>query len=86
MKDFYNLLNQKIQAELLTVDLERCEISIEESIKMIRYLENCLSELRDYFLAIESLSIQDEIVFFKEIKPEILGLLLYFNNIRNDMC
>lgn len=83
MKDFYPRLSEKIQAELLNIDVERCDISIEESVKMVKFFENCLSELRDYFLILKSISVQDEIVFFKEMKPEVLGLLLYFNKIHN---
>jgi hypothetical protein len=83
MNDFYTRLSKKIQAELIQVDIERCDISIEESVKMLKFLKDCLSQLRDYFIVLESLSIQDEITFFKEIKPEVLGLLLYFNKIHN---
>lgn len=83
MKDFYPRLSEKIQAELLNIDIERCDISIEESVKMIKFLDNCLSELREFFLILKSISIQDEIIFFKEMKPEVLGLLLYFNKIHN---
>jgi len=81
MKDFYTRLSGKIQAKLQSVDLEGCDISREEAAKMVKFLENCLSELRDYFLVLKSITIQDEIEFFKEIKPEVLGLLLYFNKI-----
>lgn len=83
MIDFYTRLSEKIQAELHTIDLEGCDIPIKESVRMIRFLEECLSELREFFLVLKSISVQDEITFFKEMKPEILGLLLYFNKIHN---
>jgi RteC protein. len=83
MRDFYTRLSEKIQAELIKVDIERCDISIEESVKMLKFLKDCLSQLRDYFLVLKSIGVQDEIIFFKEMKPEILGLLLYFNKIHN---
>lgn len=35
-------------------------------------LKNCLLELRTYFLSKEDISIQGEIVFFKELKPQLL--------------
>lgn len=79
MRDFYTRLSEKIQTELLNIDVERCDISIEESVRMIKFLDTCLSELREFFLILKSISIQDEIDFFKEMKPEVLGLLLYFN-------
>ncbi len=83
MREFYTRLSEKIQVELQNVDLEGCDIPIEVSLIMIRFLEDCLSELREFFLILKSASVQDEIVFFKEIKPQVLGLLLYFNKIHN---
>jgi hypothetical protein len=49
MRDFYTRLSEKIQAELLNIDVERCDISIEESVRMIKFLDTCLSELREFF-------------------------------------
>lgn len=83
MRDFYTRLSEKIQVELQTVDLEGCDISIEESVRVIKFLENRLNELRGFFIVLKSISTEDEITFFKEIKPEVLGLLLYFNKIHN---
>lgn len=83
MRDFYTRLSVKIQTELQNVDLEGCDICREEAVKMVKFLEDCLSELRNYFIVLKSLTIQDEIIFFKEMKPEVLGLLLYFNKIHN---
>ena len=83
MRDFYTRLSEKIQTELLNLDIERCDISIEESARMVKFLKESLVQLRDYFLVLKSISIQEEIIFFKEMKPEILGLLLYFNKIHN---
>lgn len=81
MKIFYSKLSEKVQIELEAIDLEGCDISIEESIAMIRFLEKCMQELRTHFLALDVISVQDEIFFFKEAKPEVLGFLLYFNKI-----
>ncbi|MCD7902157.1 MAG: RteC domain-containing protein [Bacteroides sp.] len=83
MIDFYPKISEKIQTELQSIDLEGCDISIKDSVRMVKYLEDCLSELRNYFLVLKSITLKEEIVFFKEIKPEVLGLLLYFNKIHN---
>lgn len=83
MKEFYIRLSGKIQTELQKIDLEGCDISIGDSVRMVKYLEDCLSELRDYFLVLKSITPEEEIAFFKEMKPEVLGLLLYFNKIHN---
>lgn len=83
MKDFYPGIYERIQGELQAIDLEGCDISREETVRMVKFLKDCLSELRDYFLVLKSITMQDEIEFFKELKPEVLGMLLYFNKIHN---
>ena len=83
MKEFYNKQSERIQTELIKIDIERCDISIEESARMVKFLKECLMQLREYFVILKSVSIQDEVTFFKEMKPEVLGLLLYFNKIHN---
>lgn len=81
MNVFFNNMMAKIATELQTVDLEDCNISIEESAKMVAFLNQCMAELRTFFFSIESITQENEILFFKKIKPEILGFLLYFNKI-----
>ncbi|MFR4276461.1 MAG: RteC domain-containing protein [Bacteroides thetaiotaomicron] len=81
MKQFSSEILKKIQKELALIDMEDCHISIEESADMTAFLNNCLTDLRAFFFSLESITQEDEILFFKEIKPEILGFLLYFNKI-----
>lgn len=83
MRDFYIRLSREIQTELQTIDWEGCDISIKDSVRMVKYLEDCLTKLRNYFLVLKSITTHEEIGFFKEMKPEVLGLLLYFNKIHN---
>lgn len=83
METYFKQLSDAIQIELQTIDLDGCDISIEESVAMVEFLKKCLSNLRDFLLSMESVSVQDEITFFKEMKPEVLGLLLYFNKIHH---
>lgn len=83
MRDYFNKLVEQISIETSVIDMEDCDITIEESIAIIQLLKKHLSDLRSFFLSKESISTQEEIVFFKEMKPEILGLLLYFNKIHN---
>ncbi|MDL2323112.1 RteC domain-containing protein [Bacteroidales bacterium OttesenSCG-928-A17] len=81
MVEHFSKLLEPIQVKLGSIDLEGCDISIEESVEMINFLENCLFEIRADFLSLKNISAKDEIQFFKYIKPEILGFLLYFNKI-----
>ncbi len=83
MKTYFKQLSDKIEIEMQTIDLDGCDISIEEAFSMVEFFKKCLSDLRNFFLSQESVSIQDEITFFKEMKPEILGLLLYFNKVHS---
>lgn len=80
MKEYLSQKLKEVHLELETIDLDS-EISIEVAVSMIEYLEKCLVEVRKYFLSLKTIKDEDEIVFFKEIKPEILGFLLYFNKI-----
>jgi len=81
MKEYLSQWLKEIHKELEIVDMESYEISIETSASMIQYLENCLSEVRIFFLSLDAISEDDEISFFKNTKSEILGFLLYFNKI-----
>lgn len=81
MNDYFNDIMERITAEIQLIDFDGCDISIEQSEKMRAFLDNCLSELRTLFLSQQNINKQYEIHFFKEQKPEILGFLLYFNNI-----
>lgn len=81
MQDFLSQKLKEIHLELETVDMESSEISIDAAVSMIQYLEKILVETRTVFLSQQKINEDEEIVFFKEIKPEILGFLLYFNKI-----
>lgn len=81
MQEYLSQRLKQIHLELETIDMDSCDISIEISESMIQYLEKELMEMRTFILSLKSISEEDEISFFKEIKPEILGFLLYFNKI-----
>jgi hypothetical protein len=83
MQDYFKQLSDAMHAELQVIDLEGCDISIEESISMVEFFKKGLSDLRSFLLAKESMPVEDEITFFKEMKPEVLGRLLYFHKIHN---
>ena len=81
LKKYLSQKLDEVHLELETVDMDSCDISIESSVSMIQYLEICLAEIKVYLLSLKSIDEKDEILFFREIKPEILGFLLYFNKI-----
>lgn len=65
---YYTQMSKNIQAELQNIDCEGCNITFDESERMLNFFQKCLFEIRDYFLSKDSASIEDEIEFFKEIK------------------
>lgn len=79
MKMLFSKFTERFQTELKTIDLNGCNFSIEELNHMIQFIEDLLEEMKEYFLAIKNITPNQEITFFKEVKPEILGFLLYFN-------
>ena len=81
MKEYLSQKLKEVHQELEAIDMESCDISVKALVSIIEYLEGCLQEIRTRFVSFESIREEDEIVFFKEIKPEILGFLLYFNKI-----
>lgn len=64
---------QKISLELKSV--------IEESYHMIIFLRNLLSNMKRHVLENGFTDENEEIEFFKTIKPQILGKLIYYNKI-----
>lgn len=54
---------------------------IEESYHMIVFLRNLLSDLKKHVLDNGFRDDNEEIVFFKTIKPQILGKLIYYNKV-----
>lgn len=81
MKNFFSHFLEALKIELETIDLDECCFSLEELNHMIHFIEKMLDEIKTHFLTLKSIKSNDEIVFFKEIKPEILGFLLYFNKV-----
>jgi hypothetical protein len=83
MKEYLNTLWKTIHEELHKIDMDDCDISTDEALKMAECLQTGLSDLREKFLEYQFSTEEEEISFFKEVKPELLSYLLYFNQIYN---
>lgn len=79
MKTHFSKFSERFQTELKTIDLDGCHFSIDELNHIIRFIEDMLEDMKKYFLSLKKITLEEEVIFFKEIKPEILGFLLYFN-------
>jgi hypothetical protein len=77
----FDEIMQSIRKKMQTIDVDSCEISIQEALNMVKFIEPLLLKLRTAFLEEEKIDMQSEIRFFKEMKPEVLNRLIYFNEV-----
>ena len=82
MNHFVTLLNKQLNSQLETIDLEETN-TISKSQKSIVCIKNTLSKLKTFILNYTFKNEEEEILFFKEIKPAILSQLFYHVNINN---
>lgn len=81
MKDYFEQTIKSIEVEIESISMDSCDIATEESFRMVHLLQNALDGLRTKFIECDVSDTQEEIIFFKEIKPQVLSKLLYFNKI-----
>ncbi|WP_394678630.1 RteC domain-containing protein [uncultured Sphingobacterium sp.] len=80
-------MKQAYKNILLTIEKEEISISrstksaIDEAFHMVSFLDKTLSELKAQINQKGFESILDEITFFKRVKPEILGRLMFYNKV-----
>lgn len=77
MREYIDNILQEIDSEIDDFDFYDCDI-IENSLAMISRLENILNELRERMANYTFASKEEEILFYKTQKPEILCRLLFF--------
>lgn len=80
MREYIDRILLEIDSEIDNFDFYDCDI-IENSLAMITRLENILTELRERMANYIFASTEEEILFFKTQKPEILGRLLFFDKV-----
>ena len=82
MQPFITKLNNKLNNQLQVIDLEESNI-INKAQKSIVCIKNTLNKLRTFVLNYTFRNEEEEIQFFKEIKPEIFSKLIYHVKINN---
>lgn len=80
MREYVDNILQEIDSEIERFDVYGYDI-IENSLKMIDLIQRHIDKLRERVIAYEFSSQEEEIIFFKELKPQILSKQLYFNKI-----
>jgi len=80
MKQAYKNILLSIEKE--EINVSRCKKSaIDEAYHMVSFLDKTLTELKAQINLKGFDSIFDEIIFFKRVKPEILGQLMFYNKV-----
>lgn len=79
-KCFYTGILEQIQKEERKIESLTSNV-IEESYKMIPFLQDLLNKLKISLAEFGFQNEKEEIRFFKSIKPQILGKLIYYNKI-----
>ena len=54
---------------------------MDEAYEMTVFLKELLGDIKDDIINEGFKTLEDEILFFKQIKPNILGKLIYYNNV-----
>ncbi|KKO89132.1 RteC protein [Sphingobacterium sp. Ag1] len=80
MKKEYKNILLSIEKEEINVSRSK-DSAINEAHHMISFLRKLLTDLKTEILLKGFESVADEICFFKHVKPEILGRLIYYNKI-----
>ena len=65
------------------IDVDNCNISVEVVLDVVEFLQRSLEDMRTYIVNHPFSNKEEEIYFFKHIKPEVLSRLLYFTEIYN---
>ena len=65
------------------IDIDDWNIPIDLIFEVVEFLQKSLEDLRTIVMEHPFVSKDDEIHFFKYIKPEVLGRLLYFTEVYN---
>ena len=76
IKIHFSALRQKI-------DVDNWNISVEVVLDVVEFLQRSLEDMRTYIVNHPFSNKEEEIYFFKHIKPEVLSRLLYFTEIYN---
>lgn len=80
MKEVFDKILAQVNVEIDKIDLYDFDI-IETSLSMVFRLQSVLTDLRNQLQTYVFSSKEEEIFFFKNQKPELLGRLLYFYKI-----
>jgi hypothetical protein len=77
MKDFVFNIKQRIESEIKNI--LNCEThTVSQTKQIISFIEKRINELKEFIRNYSFRNQQEEILFFKELKPSVCCLLLYY--------
>lgn len=85
--DIANMMQSTYKDALYSILKKEQEISLEsvhvidESYRMTKFLQDLLASMKNYVLEHNFTDDSEEIEFFRIIKPQILGKLIYYNKV-----
>lgn len=82
MEQFTTNLKQKINTEIQLMESEEDSL-FTRSTKIISLLEDAFDQLKDFILGYTFKYQAEEIQFFKEIKPQLFSILIYYRKVNN---
>lgn len=82
MNHFITNLNQELNRQLQIIDLEETNLIVKAQ-RSIACIKNIYNTLKKFILDYTFKNEEEEILFFKEVKPGILSQLIYFTKLNN---
>jgi hypothetical protein len=82
MNDFITKLNKDLSSQLQGIDLEEPDL-IRKAQESILCIKDALTRLRAFAVQHSFYDEDEEIIFFKKIKPELFSKLIYYVRILN---
>ncbi|WP_436414087.1 RteC domain-containing protein [Petrimonas sp.] len=82
MMNFIRIINENLHLKLQEIELEESNI-LDKASAAIRYLENIFEEIKIFIFNYTFNNKEEEIYFFKEIKPHLFCNLIYFRKVYN---
>ena len=80
MEKFTNLYLDEIEKQIKKI--ERFEINeITKSTRILTFLESKLEEIKSFIVQYDFKTEEEEILFFKEIKPKVISKLIYYMSV-----
>lgn len=80
MQNYINKLNENICKKILTIETEEGN-DLQKLEKIIRCIRFQINELKNFMAKYKFKNKNEEILFFKELKPQVTGKLIYYAEI-----